>query len=177
MKRGKYFAISLLVLLVAALTLAGAILVITFPSFLYPEPIVNVRQLTNTTFSFQLRCDEATNVLFITNILFGKCETSSFLSNPSCTGTPPYLQQVYTQVIMQCHTGYLSETFQEIDLHVNHIAVAFIVLLLLFVLFMMLNVGLCCCCCKLNKKIDGSEYNELEKQHRNEQEEEEQIIY
>jgi hypothetical protein len=126
----------------------GSVVIFLFPTNFYPDKIVNVYNVAERQYIFNLRCD-CTNDYN----LFRYCSVSSFLSMTpgtivSCILTP------YVQVHMDCLTEYLERNYpKKLDLGWNRIAMSFFSCVILTFMFMILGIIVWCksgCCKKRN---------------------------
>ena len=112
-----------------------AIVIAMIPSIVYPDDVINVKLLTDSTYSFELRCD-----LEKTQMLFVACNATTYVATPVCTGRN-YITQVYAFGIIECPTRYLRNEF-----HVhrtkswNVIAFVFSVMMILSIVFAIIIV-------------------------------------
>lgn len=95
-----------------------ALITVNVPSITYPDKIVNVKKLktTNVTFSFDIRCDVVSDMMFV---------GCAYVGTPICS--KKYIVQPYTFGIIQCDTDdSLSDEFSvQLDLSLNRIALVF----------------------------------------------------
>lgn len=119
MTKKKIYATLLSILLIALIiSFAMSVVVTWFPAVVYPEPIVNVVKISNSTFSFYIRCDLTKQDA---SSLFSMCDGNhAYPSNCINIITP------YVPGIVDCPNQAIASVYtKSIKASINLIALAF----------------------------------------------------
>lgn len=137
--RSKLLIVSLLVFGVLALTCLVMSIVFAYDiALIYPNVIVNVL-VTNSSTSrtqFYMRCDQTNNKVALENLL-SSCGTENFNIQPGCNFLYyySYYYGTYGFGDMHCPTGYLNQFTNTVNMNVNLVIVASIMMILGMILF------------------------------------------